>query len=74
MKKHLLAIIITLIGMVLKAQVSVWDGTAEIWTHGSGTQEDPFLIESAQNLAYIAVKTNEYLQNSHENRMMYGNQ
>jgi hypothetical protein len=71
MKKYLLAIIITLIGIALNAQVSIWDGTAEIWTHGSGTQEDPFLIESAQNLAYIAVKTNEYLQNSHENRMMY---
>ena len=35
------------------AQVSVWDGSAEPWTHGSGTEEDPYLIESAANLAWI---------------------
>ena len=67
MKKHLLAIIITLIGIALNAQVSVWDGTAEIWTHGSGTQEDPYLIESAQNLAYLAERTNETLYGQHGN-------
>ena len=37
----------------MKAQVSVWDGTAEPWTHGSGTQEDPYLIESAAQFAYL---------------------
>ena len=36
------------------AQVSVWDGSAEPWTHGSGTEEDPYLIESAANLAWMS--------------------
>ncbi|MBP5572853.1 MAG: hypothetical protein J6X40_01640, partial [Bacteroidales bacterium] len=39
---------------VSTAQVSVWDGSAEPWTHGSGTEEDPYLIESAANLAWLA--------------------
>ena len=38
--------------------ISVWDGTAEIWTHGSGTETDPYLIESAQNLAWISEMVN----------------
>lgn len=38
----------------VKAQVSVWDGTAVSWTHGNGTQSNPYLIESAQNLAWLA--------------------
>ena len=44
---------------IAKAQtVSTWDGTAAIWTHGNGTQADPYLIESAQNLAWIAEMVN----------------
>ena len=43
----------------LSAQsVSTWDGTSAIWTQGSGTQADPYLIESAQNLAWIAEMVN----------------
>ena len=38
----------------LSAQVSVWDGSWEPWTHGTGTEGDPFLIENAQQLAYLA--------------------
>ena len=48
-----MALSVMLSGM-LRAQVSVWDGTAEPWTHGSGTEEDPYLIESAANLAYLS--------------------
>jgi hypothetical protein len=59
MKKSLLTIVAVLFGMALSAQVSVWDGTAEPWTHGSGTPEDPYLIENAQQLAYIAQQVNE---------------
>ena len=40
------------------AQVDDWDGTAEIWTYGSGTETDPYLIESAENLAWIAEMVN----------------
>lgn len=59
MKKTLLSIVAVLFGIALNAQVSVWDGTAEEWVHGSGTPEDPYLIENAQNLAYLAQKVNE---------------
>ncbi|MBO4937268.1 MAG: hypothetical protein J6C90_02975, partial [Clostridia bacterium] len=33
----------------------VWDGstTGAIWTNGSGTEADPYLIESAANLVYL---------------------
>ena len=43
----------------LSAQtVSVWDGSSEIWTQGSGTEADPYLIETAANLAWIAEMVN----------------
>lgn len=58
MKKNLLVIVAVLFGMALNAQVSAWDGTAEEWTHGSGTPEDPYLIENAQNMAYLAQQVN----------------
>lgn len=58
MKKSLLTIVTVLLGMVLNAQVSVWDGTAEPWTNGKGTAEDPYLIENAQQLAYLAQQVN----------------
>ena len=40
------------------AQVDDWDGTAVQWTHGTGTQADPYLIESAENLAWISEMVN----------------
>ena len=42
----------------MHAQVSQWDGTATIWTQGSGTVNDPFQIENAQHLAYLANEVN----------------
>ena len=38
--------------------VSVWDGFAESWTHGNGTENNPYLIENARQLAYIAEMVN----------------
>ena len=38
---------------------SFWSGNAEPWTHGSGTPDDPYLIESAENLAWLAQSVNE---------------
>ena len=58
MKKTLLVTVAVLFGVALNAQISTWDGTAESWTKGSGTAEDPYLIESAQNLAYLAQQVN----------------
>jgi len=42
--------------------VNVWDGSSEPWTNGSGTATDPYLIETASNLAYLAEKVNEGYQ------------
>ena len=42
--------------------IDVWDGTASPWTQGSGTVNDPYLIETAANLAYLAEKVNEGYQ------------
>ena len=42
--------------------VNVWDGSSEPWTKGSGTETDPYLIETAANLAYLAEKVNEGYQ------------
>lgn len=36
-----------------------WDGTSQKWTNGSGTQTDPYLIETPSNLAYL-VRTSGY--------------
>ena len=38
--------------------VSEWDGTSAIWTQGSGTEADPYLIETAQHLAWISEMVN----------------
>jgi len=45
----------------LNAQVSVWDGTYTPWTNGTGTEADPFLIENAQQLAYLTYRVNNGL-------------
>jgi len=58
MKKILLITFAIIISMTANAQSLVWDGAAEPWTHGSGTQDNPYLIETPQNLAYLAQKVN----------------
>lgn len=52
----------TLIAIFLASNlmaVNVWDGSSEPWTNGSGTESDPYLIETAAHLAYLAEKVNE---------------
>jgi hypothetical protein len=44
--------------VAVNAQVSVWDGSHEEWTNGSGTKDDPYLIESAAHLAHLAYMVN----------------
>lgn len=62
---YLLSTLVLFMAVILpqnvKAQVSVWDGTYAPWTNGSGTETDPFLIESAQQLAYLAYRVNNGL-------------
>ena len=61
MKKTFTLLFMLLLTSVAFAQVSTWDGTWEPWTHGTGTEQDPFLIENAQQLAYLAYRVNNGL-------------
>lgn len=38
--------------------VDTWDGTAVAFTKGRGTKEEPWLIENAEQLAYLAQQVN----------------
>lgn len=61
MKKTFTLLLMLLLSSITFAQVSTWDGTWEPWTHGTGTEADPFLIENAQQLAYLAYRVNNGL-------------
>lgn len=39
--------------------VDTWDGTAVAFTKGSGTEDDPWRIENAEQLAYLAQQVNQ---------------
>ncbi len=62
MKKFISLVLtaVLLLGLVpfsafgVSAEVSVWNGTATPFEEGSGTEADPYLIESAAQLAYLA--------------------
>lgn len=58
MKKIYIMMMLVLTGMMAQAQVSVWDGSKKMWTKGSGTENDPYLIESAENLAFLSYMVN----------------
>ena len=59
MKKIYIMMLLVLTGTMALAQTSVWHGGRQIWTRGTGTENDPFLIESADNLAYLAYVVNK---------------
>ena len=59
MKKIYILLLLVLTGTMAMAQTSVWHGGRTVWTRGSGTESDPFLIESADNLAYLAYVVNK---------------
>ena len=61
MKKIFIALFAILLSINVLA-VDVWDGTASPWTQGDGTVSNPYLIETAENLAYLAQKVNEGYQ------------
>ena len=54
----MLIMAVTMLPQNTKAQAPVWDGTWETWTQGSGTQADPYLIETPQHLAWLARQVN----------------
>ena len=46
-------------GMIAEAQTSVWNGNRRLWTRGEGTESNPYLIESAENLAFLSYMVNK---------------
>ena len=60
--KKLFTSFIAIILTINAFAIDVWDGTASPWTQGSGTVNDPYRIETAENLAYLAQKVNEGYQ------------
>ena len=59
MKKIYIMMLLVLTGTMAMAQTSVWHGGRAVWTHGTGTEDDPILLESADNLAYLAYVVNK---------------
>lgn len=59
MKKIYITMMLVLTGMMAMAQTSVWNGGKALWTHGAGTESDPYLIESADQLAGLAYIVNK---------------
>ena len=57
--KRIYSILLTLcVSCTLFAQLSIWNGSSDIWTKGAGTEASPFLIESAEQLAFISDMVN----------------
>ena len=54
MKRLYILMMLLLTGIMAEAQTSVWDGSRKLWTHGEGTENNPYLIESAENLAFLS--------------------
>ena len=59
MKRFYIIMMLLLAGIVVEAQPSVWDGSRELWTRGSGTEGDPYLIETAAQLAFLSYMVNK---------------
>ena len=45
-------------GIMAEAQTSIWNGSRKLWTRGEGTEISPYLIESAENLAFFSYMVN----------------
>ena len=50
--------IFAMTGITVEAQTSVWSGGRELWCRGEGTADHPFLIESAEHLAFLSYMVN----------------
>lgn len=59
MKKIYFIIALLFAGNLAVAQTSVWHGGREMWTRGEGTEESPYLIESADQLAMLSYVVNK---------------
>ena len=59
MNRLYILMMLLLAGIMVEAQTSVWDGSRELWTRGSGTAGDPYLIETAAQLAFLSYMVNK---------------
>ena len=59
MKKIYIMLMLVFVGTMALAQTSVWHGDRQLWIQGEGTESSPYLIESADNLAYLAYVVNK---------------
>ena len=59
MKRFYIILMLLLMDIMVEAQTSVWDGSRELWTRGSGTEGDPYLIETAAQLAFLSYMVNK---------------
>ena len=58
MKHKLLSLFFAAIVAMNVFAADVWDGSSDIFTHGAGTEQSPYLIENAEQLAFIAEMVN----------------
>lgn len=58
MKHKLLSLFFAAIVAMNVHAADVWDGSSDIFTHGAGTEQSPYLIENAEQLAFIAEMVN----------------
>ena len=61
MKKIYLIVMLLMTSMMAEAQTSVWNGSRRLWTSGEGTESNPYLIESAEQLAFLSYMVNKGL-------------
>lgn len=59
MKKIYIIIALLMMGMIAEAQTSIWNGSRRLWTNGEGTESSPYLIESAEHLAFLSYIVNK---------------
>ena len=64
MKRIYIMMMLLLTGIMAEAQTSVWDGSRKLWTRGEGTADNPYLIESAENLAFLAYMVDKGFETS----------
>ena len=58
MKHKLLSLFFAAIVAMNVFAADVWDGSSDVFTHGAGTEQSPYLIENAEQLAFIAEMVN----------------
>lgn len=59
MKKLYIMVMLLMMGVMAEAQTSVWNGSRRVWTRGEGTESNPYLIESSEQLAFLSYIVNK---------------